>query len=256
MKKFLVTLAASSLLGAALGGTAVAQDDDSTDIAVPVELFICSYDEGRGPDDLAVATAAWNSWADSRKIDNYSAWTLTQYYAGPDQDFDYIWLGVAPTAKELGAIQDDWMKNSGDVGEAFEKVGACSAHSNFASLEFKQTPQDDDPADTYVLSFSDCSINDGKNFEDVATAVTAWTEDLAGQGSESGHWIMFPVYGGGGEEYDFKWVVGHPTHEAQGVDWDNYNDGLANELFSGLLSCDSARVYNATNVRRAASDED
>ena len=256
MKKFLVTLATSSLLIATVFGTAVAQDDDADVSAVPVELYLCSYADGRGPDDFAVAAAAWNTWADGRGMSNYSAWTLTKFYAGADQDFDYIWLGVAPTAKEMGAIQDDWISNGGDVGAEFEKVGPCDAHANFASVNFKQPPQNDDPSDTLVLSFSDCSVADGKSFGDVATAITAWTADLTEQGSDSGHWVLFPVYGGGGEDFDFKWVVGHDSHTAQGVDWDNYNAELATELFTDLLECDSARVYNGTNVRRAASDGD
>ncbi len=256
MKKLLVTLATGSLLIASVFGTASAQDDDSSDSAVPVELYICSYADGRGPDDLADVNAAWNTWADGRGMDNYSAWILEKFYAGPEQDFDYIWLGVAPTAKEMGAIQDDWRANSGDLDAEFEKVGPCDAHSNFASVNFKQPPQNDNPPDNIVLSFSDCSVADGKSFDDVATAITTWTADLTEQGSASGHWILFPVYGGGGEDFDFKWVVGHDTHVAQGVDWDNYNVDLASELFDDLLDCDSARVYNATNIRRAASNDD
>jgi hypothetical protein len=255
MKKFLAALAASSLLAAVVFGTAIAQDDDAAVTAVPVELYLCSYADGRGPADLTAAAAGWNSWADGRGMDNYSAWTLTKFYAGADQDFDYIWLGVAPTAQEMGAIQDDWIANGGDVGAEFEKVGPCNAHSNFASVNFKQPPQDD-PSDTIVLSFSDCNIADGKSFDDVAPAITAWTEFRTDQGSESGHWILFPAYGGGGEDFDFKWVTGHASHEAQGVDWDNYDGELDSKLFDDLLDCDSARVYNATNVRRAATDGD
>lgn len=256
MKKFLVALATSSLLTAAVSGTALAQDDDADVSAVPVELYLCSYADGRGSADFDAAAAAWNTWADGRGMDNYSAWSLTKFYAGPDQDFDYIWLGVAPTAKEMGAIQDDWLANGGDVGAEFEKLGPCDSHSNFASVNFKQPPQNDDPPDTIVLSFSDCSIAEGKNFDDVAPAITEWTQFRTDQGSASGHWILFPAYGGGGEDFDFKWVTGHDSHEAQGVDWDNYDGELDAKLFDGLIDCDSARVYNATNIRRAAVDGD
>lgn len=255
MKKFLGAVTASSLLALVSFSTAQAQDDDSNSV-VPVELYLCSFAEGRGQADLAVATAAWNKWADGRGMNNYSAWTLTKFYAGADQDFDYIWLGVAPTAKELGAIQDDWLANGSEAAAEFDKVGPCDTHSNFASVNFKQPPQSDDPPDTIVLSFSDCTIAEGKNFDDVAPAITAWTDYRTEQGSESGHWIMFPAYGGGGEDFDFKWVAGYASHEAQGVDWDNYDGELDSTLFDGLLDCDSSRVYNATNIRRAASDDD
>jgi hypothetical protein len=256
MKKFLAALAAGSLLAAAFFSVAVAQDDDAAASAVPVEIYACSYADGRGPADLDAVTASWTTWADDAGIDNYSAWILTKFYAGPEQDFDYLWLGVSPTAKDLGAIQDKWLATGAEVGAEFDRVSPCDGHSNFASVNFKQPPQNDDPSDNIVLTFSDCKIAEGKTFDDVAPAITAWTKFRTDQGSESGHWILFPAYGGGGEEFDFKWVSGHATHEAQGVDWDSYDGDLDSQLFDGVIDCDSARVYNAKNVRRAASDDD
>ncbi len=255
MKKFLVALATGSLLATAFFSVSVAQDDDAATPAVPVELYACSYAEAKGSDDLDVVTASWNTWADDAGIDNYSAWILTKFYAGPDQDFDYIWLGVSQTAKELGVVQDKWMATGAEVSAAFDEVSPCSGHANFASINFKQPPQNDDPPDNVVLSFSDCKIADGKTFADVAPAITAWSKFRTDQGSDVGHWVLFPAYGGGGEDFDFKWVSGHTNHEAQGADWDNYDVDLASQLFDGVIDCDSARVYNAKNVRRAVSDD-
>ncbi len=98
---------------------------------------------------------------------------------------------------------------------------------------------------------------EGKSFDDdVAPAIRAWAEFRTETGSEAGHWMLFPAYGGGGEEFDFKWVVSHLNHEAQGADWDAYDPELDVELFDGVLDCDSSRVYNATNRRRAVDEEE
>jgi hypothetical protein len=40
-----------------------------------------------------------------------------------------------------------------------------------------------------------------------------------------------------------------------GEDWDQFDPALRSELFDGVLDCDAARVYNATNRRRAADDQ-
>jgi hypothetical protein len=107
-----------------------------------------------------------------------------------------------------------------------------------------------------LLGFSDCKIAEGKSFQkDVAPAITAWTEFRRDHGSQAGHWILFPAYGGGGEEFDFKWVASFANHEAMGADWDQYDEALDSKLFDGVLDCDSERVYNATNRRRAADDQ-
>ena len=258
MKRILIMLATGSFVLAAGCSKGVAQnEEEAPDPAVPVELYACTYNEGMGPADLDAVTAKWNAWADDRGLNDYTAWTLTKFYSGPDQDFDFIWLGVSPTAKAMGAAQDDWLATGGEVAAEFDKVGPCNAHGNFAAVNFKEPPDREEPSSNIVLSFSDCNIADGKNFgDDVAPAIAAWAEFRTGHGSEAGYWVLFPVYGGGGEEFDFKWVVGHTNHEAQGADWDQYNVELAVELFDGVLDCDSSRVYNATNRRRAVDDEE
>ncbi len=256
MKKILLALATGSLVIAAGCSNGVAQDEEEApDPAVPVEIYACNYNEGMGPADLDAVAAKWNTWADERGLNDYTAWTLTKFYSGPEQDFDFIWLGVSPDAKAMGRAQDDWLATGGAIAAEFEKLGACDSHGNFAAVNFKEPPERENPLSNVVLSFSDCNIAEGKNFGDhVAPAIGSWAEYRAGHGSEAGHWVLFPAYGGGGEEFDFKWVTSHANHEAQGADWDKYNVELAVELFDGVLDCDSARVYNATNRRRAAED--
>ena len=155
MKKILIALATGSLVIAAGCSNGVAQDDDEEDGAIPVEIYACNYNEGMGPTDLDAVTAKWNAWADERGLNDYTAWTLTKFYFSDNQDFDYLWLGVSPTAQALGAAQDDWLANGGEIAAEFEKLGPCNGHSNFASLEFKAPPDDGDPPDNVVISFSD-----------------------------------------------------------------------------------------------------
>ncbi len=254
MNRFLITLATGSFVLVAGLNNAIAQDGDDDAGARPVELYICSYNDGMGPADLDAVTAKWNEWADGQGINDYSAWTLTKYYFGSDQDFDYIWLGVAENANSLGAAQDKWLATGGEVLALFQRVATCDTHVLFASIEFKAAPEED--RSNVVASFSDCKIADGKNFsDDVAPAIAAWAEFRSGQGSNSAHYVFFPTYGGGGEDFDFKWVSTHGSYAEQGTDWDNWDPDKARELFSGVIDCDSSRIYDATNRRRAASDD-
>ena len=246
-------LLSGSLIVAAGLNTAAAQDDG--DAAVPVELYICSYTEGHGPTDLDVVTAKWNAWADGQGLDDYTAWTLTKFYSGPEQEFDFIWLGVTPTAQAMGAGQDSWIRTGGDVAAEFARISTCPTHTNMASLQFKAPGEREDPVNT-VVAFSDCNIAEGKTFDDVAPAIAAWSEFRTGQGSQAGHYVLFPAYGGGGEEYDFKYVSSHANFEEQGIDYDNFDPEKNSELFEGLLECDSSRVYITQNRRMAASDDE
>jgi hypothetical protein len=252
MNKLLLMLLAGGLVFAGGLNTAVAQDDDS---AAAVEIYTCSYADGKGAADLDKVVANWNKWADDQGLADYSAWTMTPFYSSPEQDFDVIWMGVTQTGKGMGAAQDMWLEKGGTLAGDFESVIPCDSHSMSAAVQFKAPPEREDPS-SVILGFSDCTIGDGKHFStDVAPALTAWSEFRAGHGSTAGMWVFFPVHGGGGEEFDFKFVVSHGNYSEQGADFDNYDPKKAREIFPyGLLSCDSSRSYIATNRRRAESD--
>lgn len=255
MTKTLMTLVASGLMLVAGSNSAVAQDEEEMNAAAPVELYTCKYNEGKGPADLDKVVAKWNKWADGHEMSDYSAWTLTPYFAGDEQDFDVAWLGVSPTGKGLGAGLDAWLADGSALQAEFDSIAPCDSHSMFAAVEFKQPPKRKDPSKV-VISFSDCSIKEGKTFDDVAAALGSWSEFRSGQGSTAGMWVFFPVYGGGGEEFDFKYVASYGSFEELGVDYDNYDSDKADELFSGLVDCDSSRVYIATNRRTMAEEEE
>jgi hypothetical protein len=255
MNRFMLMLATGGLVFAGGLNTAVAQDDDD-DGAAPVEIYTCDYADGKGAADLDKVVANWNGWADDHGMADYSAWTLTPYFFSPEQDFDIIWLGVSATGKGMGEAQDMWIAKGGTLADDFNSVIPCDSHSMSAAVQFKAPPERDDTSSA-ILDFSDCTIGEGKHFStDVAPALKAWSEYRAGQGSTAGMWAFFPVNGGGGEDYDFKFVVSHGNYSEQGADFDSYDPAKAREIFPyGLLDCDSSRTYIATNRRMAESDD-
>jgi len=256
MKKLSITLVTGVFVF--LGGlnTAIAQDDD--DSAAAVEAYTCSYADGKSEADLDKVVAKWNKWADGQGMADYSAWTMTPYFFSPEQDFDVIWLGASDTGKGMGAGQDMWLAKGGSLGDDFNSVIPCDSHSMYAAVQFKEPPKREDPSSSFVLDFSDCKIGDGHHFStDVAPALKAWSEFRTEQGSTAGVWVFFPVYGGGGEEFDFKYVVSHSNYSEQGTDFDSYDPAKAREIFPyGMLDCDSSRSYIATNRRSADSDDE
>ena len=252
-------LAVSAALLALSAGAAAQEDGDAAQEAsiFPVEIWACSFHDGKGNADLDQWVAKWNAWADSSGLAPYSAWTLTPFYFGADQDFDFIWLGVSPDAATMGQAQDTWLTQGGALGAEFNAFARCTAHGNYATMNIKEPPDDD--ADTVVLNFSDCSQKEGKTFDDVYPALQAWSEYRSGHGSTAGMWVMWPAYGGGDADFDFKFVTSYRNYERLGEDYDQYGrEGYkkADELFAGLLDCDDARSYIATQCRDGIPDED
>jgi hypothetical protein len=169
MNRLLLSLVTSGFVFAGGLNTAVAQDDD--DSAAAVEIYTCSYADGMGAADLNEVIAKWNKWADDQGMADYSAWTLTPFYYSPEQDFDFIWLGVTATGKGMGDVQDIWLSKGGTLGDGFDSVAPCDSHSMSAAVQFKAPPKREDRSST-ILDFSDCTVGDGKHFStDVAPAL-------------------------------------------------------------------------------------
>ena len=102
-------------------------------------------------------------------------------------------------------------------------------------------------------------MSDGVTFDDLYMPLIEWGKYKGENGSTAGMWVFFAAYGGGGEEFDFKWVTAHQNLEDMGADWDQYSEAgwqKGNELFAGKLSCDSSRTYLVTSRRMAEDDEE
>ncbi|MDH3304918.1 MAG: hypothetical protein OEM50_02405 [Gammaproteobacteria bacterium] len=241
-----------------LGSAATwAQEESEGPVVYPVETYTCKYNKGQGPAELDKVIAGWNVYMDEQGAGNYFAMTLTPHYYG-GETFDVGWLGAAPTGEELGAGADSWITNGAKQAAAFSKVLSCDSHSNYATMQIKESPSGVSP-DNIVLTFANCSAVSGKTMEDVFAAIDAWTEYTIENGYRNGTWVMFPAYGVDDVDFDFKLVNGYDSHTDMGKDYDQYaNDGGYQkhaELLGDVLSCDVTRVYDGEIRRRIATAE-
>jgi hypothetical protein len=250
MKKILLSLAAGGLIFATGFNNSAAQEEENDGAKVPVDFYTCKYNDGMGATDLDAAIAKWNKWADGQGWNDYSAWTLTPFYSGPDQDFDFMWMGVSPTGQALGAALDDWLAKGGKIAAELDRVAPCDSHSMYYALQFKEPPKREDPTST-VISFKACNIKDGMSFGNhVAPSLSDWAEVRDSEGSTAGIWAFFPLLSGGGEEFRFYFVASYGNNEERGIDFDNHNDQKSIEILDRVLDCAlTNQVYIATNRR-------
>ena len=149
-------------------------------------------------------------------------------------------------------------RGPGSGNAQFFEVLECDSHSNFATAELK-SPGEGPTPDNVVLAFTDCVVHEGADFSEIWTNLDAWAAYMTEHGYGEGTWIMFPAFGGGGAEFDFKILSGYESHTELGQDFELYvkrADYLKRgELFDSLFDCDDARVYDGT-VRRVQVEED
>ena len=256
MKKKLIVVLAAMIAATSWTGIVSADDHDSI-VFVPVDIFPCTFNEGKGPGDLDAVVAGWNEYMDEQDNDSYAAWTLSKVYTGPDQNvFDFLWLGAHRNGTSMGEGMDRWMQ-APEQRAAFEEVANCSGAGHMASRMFKAPPGGNTPSNA-VLTFSDCKVKDGASYDDVVAAEIQWAQvlDDAGQGVAIYHW--YPVFGGP-VEFNYKLIQAYENFSDLG----QYYDAMANGgmfrtrqgLMDGLVDCDVARVYGAQS-RRAGQIRD
>jgi hypothetical protein len=235
-----------------LSGQAVAQSGEAPRL-VPVEMFLCNYNKGKGPKDMQRVNDKWNEWMDEVGETGYTAWNLTPMFFGSGVDFDVAWLGAWADGKRMGESNQRWVTEGRDQQAMFDKVVSCDQHASSASMNVKLPGDDNWPGETGVVIFSNCTVAAGKTVAQALAVHDAWAEHLTATGSQAGVWIWFSGFGAGDVDYDYKIVVGHADHNSVGADWENFTNGRgwmkAVEINAGVVSCDSPRVYNSATVR-------
>ena len=247
---FAVALAAGS--GVAASGQEAKKEGGGMSIR-PMEIYTCSYRDGKGYADVKGAAAKFNSWMDATGQHDYWAFLLTPYYRSDQQNFDVLWAGGWRTGADMGRSLERWIREGGEAAAAFDAAVTCDTNTNFALMDLSAAPK---PPDSGPVEFSNCTIKEGRKFEDSLAAVRAWVAYEKEHGIEADHYVLFPAFGERSDaKYDFKWVTTR-TWDAFGKSYDQYGTGggwmKARELFEGLLDCDSSRVYVSERVRRLA----
>lgn len=255
MRKSIVPMAIGGLVF--VWGSALAQEPPPFELpskVVPAQVVVCSFNDGQGPDDLDDAVESWTEYMDDNGVDDYAAWTLTPNFYGPDQEFDFIWLGAWTDGNAMGGGLDMWYTSGGEHAENFAEVADCGVQLLSGSINYK-LPEGGTPANS-VITFSNCNVSDSSNYPEVAMATRAWADALTASGSEAAIYHWFPAYGGGGDDTpDFVTLVAYPNYAALGADFERYTNGEMfrenGRLFGGKVECDVSRAYMAQQ-RRAA----
>ena len=181
---------------------------------------------------------------DENDANQYFAMTMTPQMHGPET-FDVGWLGVAPTGEIMGRGRDGFRANGGEAAAEFGAVLDCESHSQFASLKIKEPPEREDPG-SIVVAFSDCEIEDDYKIGDVIDGLRAWGAHQTESGYSNGTWVLFPAYGSGDEDFDFKMVNAYDNHAGMGRDFDLYGTGggymKRREIMGDMLDCGVSRV--------------
>ena len=219
---------------------------------LPVEIYACKFNEGKGMADLEAVISRWNQFMDDKKINTYAAWTLTPYYFTEEQDFDVIWLGAYKDGNAFGSGTDTWLASGGELAAAYNEVVTCAGHIGLSSAMYKAPAANVTPA-SGIITMMDCKLNKGHRYSDIKAAEIKWAKYLTDSGSRAGYWHWFPTFGGGDADFDYKVVFSYENFTQLGADYERIANGggreMSQDVFDDIDDCDDARVYVATSRR-------
>ena len=251
MNKKIAALIVSALLTITGATSALAQGSPPW-VIVPVDIWACSLNDRQDMGDLDDWVDKFNAWSDQQDDNTYAAWTLTPSYFGPNQDFDFLWLGAWTDANAMGQGWDIFNATNEGLMAELQSISTCNAHANYASAAYR-LPAGVDNSGNGVITMSDCKRKHGVPGSAVDDAMRQWVDVLDESGSKAAIYHWYPVFGGGGDEFDYKEARSYQNYADLGADYERMGNGglfrQNQELFDHLVECDSARVYNAQTRR-------
>ena len=218
--------------------------------AQPVELYACTFRDGKGMKDLEKANNDFKKWAASN-TSGHSAWMITPQFRSMETEFHVGWIGAYQSAEAFGASVDKWVNASGSVSQAYFDVVDCG-HAMMSS--YATGGQGDAPGDG-VVWFSRCSLEGDASVADAAAGharVAAMMQEVGAGGSS---WVFVPGLGSGDAEFDYYHVAAWPSYPAFAKAWEAYVNGggmaKADALLEGASSCKSPNMYDAQLILAA-----
>jgi hypothetical protein len=147
-----------------------------------------------------------------------------------------------------------WVEEGGPVAAEFDKVVTCNDIANYAVMDLSAAPS---PPESGPVTFTNCTVKEGRQFPDALGAVNGWIAYEKEHGIARDNYLLFPAYGESHDaKYSFKWVT-TSSWDDWGKAYDQYGTGggyaKAGELFTGVLDCDSTRLYVSQRVRSMAA---
>jgi len=251
MNKKIAALVVSALLTITGATSALAQGSPPW-VIVPVDIWACSLNDRQDMGDLDDWVDKFNAWSDEQDEDSYAAWTLTPNYFGPNQEFDFLWLGAWTDGNAMGGGWDLFNGSNDGLMAEFQAISSCSAHVNYASAAYR-LPTGVDNSGNGVMTMSDCKRKKGVPGSAVNDAMRQWVDVLDESGSKAAIYHWYPVFGGGSDAFDYKEARSYQNYADLGADYERMGNGglfrQSQDILGHLVECDAARVYNAQSRR-------
>ena len=144
------------------------------------ELYACNFVEGKGMNDLDDARdflVAEIAEIGSADLDNMMTFVWTPYKARTD--YDFLWFNQYENVAAFGRAETALASRASAVNAKFGAVVACES-SLSTREQIYNGAMDSVTGNQALLETYACTLNPGKNMDDVAAAVDHWHGVVSG----------------------------------------------------------------------------
>jgi hypothetical protein len=149
-----LVISAGTLFSSSYAGAQEAQQDPSF---AAIDAYLCTYRDGKSPDDLMRVAEKWNKWMDKNKSVPYNAWIMHPVLSSTNMPVDVVWLGAWQNGNDMGKGMQDWADEGQGLNAEFQAVIECGEHSQAASVNIRP-PAENWPGYNGVAAFSNCTV--------------------------------------------------------------------------------------------------
>jgi hypothetical protein len=224
---------------------ALADNHEQPDLN-PVDLYGCTFKEGKGMADLDRLDAKFKKWAEKNDAEQ-SSWRIAPILRDTEGQFDVGYIGSWNTGAAMGKGMDAFGTNT-ELNAAYQAVIDCG-HSLWASVEINAP---DGPPENGIVWFSSCTVQEGATDDQAFAAHKGMAAAMREMGGKGQSWLFYPSLGSGKMDFDYFSVVSFNSMAELGEAWEMYYNqgGWKNAAAVGkVTSCDVPRVYSASSIR-------
>ncbi len=245
MKYSAVAVSGFLAVAVSFSHSALAEDHEPPNMD-PVELYSCTFKEGKTMADLDALDARFKKWADRNNKD-HSSWRIVPLLRATEGDFDVGYIGSWNDGKAMGAGMDAWAANTDLLPEYTATIDCNHVLMASATIDAPNGPPKDG-----IVWFASCHIQDSASHE-LAFAThekaSARMRELGGKGQ---NWLFYPSLGLGDPKLDYYSVVTFNNMKELGEGWEMYYNGggwKVGVAADAITQCDSPRVYTVKSIR-------
>ena len=216
---------------------------------IPVEFWICEYNEGKSASDLEPVIKEWkNTMGKGRE---YEAWMLTPAYSSQNLNNGVVFTGWWPNFASMGAEVEYLMeKVNPKMDPKWSEVITCDTHAEGTAIQMRDGM--DTTLASGMMTYQNCSLREGKTVAELMQANMQMNAfmDKAGVDSISAG-IIFPGVGAP-NGFDYTMTFWSPGMKKLGETFSKASKAgfaqVSQKLFGDLTECDNGVRFSGEKI--------